>query len=210
MIQALAHKAYNKIKRCNFLTYEDIDKFMTSLVKNIEDSKCDFDLLVEIASGGGYPSERLSEKFRVKPVSMDISHYWVAINSKKIKVPGVLWLAKHLGYKPKARIERDVEERDIIGKKILIVDEDSYSGETLKAALESINQKKPVYAKTAVLYTHDKNKLVDFSGYNFKEKDLYELNLRAPWSISAKYHNYNHGKKLSIVVPNLELVVSQA
>jgi len=210
MISGLAHKAYNKIKRCNFLSYEDIDKFMKSLVKNIEDSKCDFDLLVGIASGGDYPSKRLSERLGVKHIPMDISHYWITLNSKKIKVPGVLWLARHLGYKQKAKIERDVEEKDITGKKILIVDEDSYSGETLKVALESINQKKPIYAKTAVLYTHDNNKFVDFSGYNFKEKDLYDLNLRAPWSISAKYHNYNLGKKHSIVVPNLELVVSQA
>ncbi len=182
---------FKSIKRYTFLDYGDAENLFNSLHENIKNSGYKPDVIVNVLSGAYYVADKLSERMNIPITYIAINHYGIKIWNKKIKeIIGAGRIARLLGYKFEVTVEKDVCADDVKNKKVLIVDEDSYSGLTLEAALKTVKEKMPLEARTAVLLTHDKNTAVNFSGKIFEKEKLYSQRIRFPWSrISPFYKN---------------------
>lgn len=193
MSRNIIHKIQNQIFRIwspfNFLNEKGVSNLVESLRYNIEQSGYCPDIIVGISSGGDYPAEELSKKLNTNFTKMQVSHYSLNLMGIKIdEIVGAYRIAKALGHKPKTELIKDVLPEEIEGKRVLIIDDDSYSGKTLDIAKESIKRKAPLDIRTGVLHTYQKNNIVDFAGKYFPKKEFYDLKFRFPWSKMSPYY----------------------
>lgn len=185
--------------RFNFLDFQDVNILIESLSSNIEKSGYRPDVTVGISRGGDFPAERLSKKLNADSASMQISHYSINLGGFEIdEIVGLYRTAKTLGYKIDARLIRDVNPWDVEEKRVLIVDDDSYSGMTLDMAKKEIGKYNPREIKTAVLHTHEDNDQVGFSGKIYPKRLFYESKNRFPWSKISPYFCKNSFENITI------------
>ena len=175
--------------RRRFFSYDDVDLLNDSLAEKIDHSGYAPEVVVGIAKGGEYPAFAISADFEAALASMTVNHYGMELNGFQIEdIVGAYRLARLFGYRPRADVTQDVAREVIEGKRVLIVDDDSYSGLTIKAALKSINKKGPLDVKTAVIHTYLGNPCVDFAGVLTSRDSLYEKRQIYPWSpLSPSY-----------------------
>lgn len=186
----------------NFLNKKEAYDLVESLENNVKQSGYCPDVVVGISSGGDYPAEELSKRLNTPLTKVKISHYNLNFGGIEFdEIIGAYRIAKALGHKPKIELIKDVNIDEVKGKKILIIDDDSYSGKTLEVAKKSIKMKNPLDVKTGVLHTYLENHAVDFSGKCLPKKDFYNFKYRFPWSkISPYYETWNSNKRLNSLI----------
>jgi hypoxanthine phosphoribosyltransferase len=172
----------------NFLNYTETNQLINQLEKDIKKSSFCPDIVVGISYGGEFPADELSKRMFLNKSNMKISHYSLRLGGLELdEIIGVYRIAKIFGYKTKTELIKNVDQERIKSKKVLLIDDDSYSGETLKMGIQAIIENKPKDIKVAVIHTYEGNKLVDFVGKLYKKEDYYKLKLRFPWSKMSPY-----------------------
>jgi len=175
--------------RRRFLSYDDVDSLNDSLAEKIDNSGYAPDVVVGISKGGEYPAFVISCDFGADIASVKVNHYGIGLNGFQIEdIVGVYRLARLFGYRPSINVQQDVAREVIASRRVLIVDDDSYSGLTLEAALRSINEKEPLEVKTAVLHTYTGNPCVDFAGMLSSRESLYRKRQVYPWSLLSPHY----------------------
>lgn len=197
ILHVVQSKLLQMTNRYAFLNYEAVDLLAESLENEIRVSGYAPEVAIGILSGGAYPALKISRSLGVASAYIDINHYGIKINAIVIDdLVGVYRLARLLGYKPQISMKKDIAEDVVAGKRVLIVDDDSYSGLTLEAALQSVNEKGSLEVKTALLQSFIGNPLVDFAGKLFDREFYYRHRNILPWSQLSPY--YTHGIREAI------------
>jgi hypoxanthine phosphoribosyltransferase len=119
---------------CKLISFHEVLRLSRILAKKIKDSGYMPDLIVAIGRGGFVPGRLVSDFLLFNDLtSMKIEHYSRAAHMRA-----------------EARIKFPIPV-DITGKKILIVDDVTDTGETLKLAVDYVLNLKPADVRTAVL-----------------------------------------------------------
>ncbi|RXA21992.1 phosphoribosyltransferase [Methanosarcina sp. MSH10X1] len=120
--------------RCELITFNEVLRLSRILAREIKASGYIPDLIVAIGRGGYVPGRLISDFLLFDNLtSMKIEHYTRAANLRE-----------------EARIKFPLPI-DITGKKVLIVDDITDTGETLKLAVDYALSLKPAVVRTAVL-----------------------------------------------------------
>lgn len=120
--------------RCELVSFHEVLRLSRSLAQKIKVSGYMPDLIVAIGRGGFVPGRLVSDFLLFNNLtSMKIEHYTRAADMQE-----------------EARIKFPIPV-DITGKKILIVDDVTDTGETLKLAVDYVLNLKPAEIRTAVL-----------------------------------------------------------
>lgn len=120
--------------RCELISFNEVLRLSRSLARKIKASGYISDLIVSIGRGGYVPGRLISDFLLFNDLtSMKIEHY-----------------ARAADMREEARIKFPIPV-DIAGKKILVVDDVTDTGETLNLAVAYILNLKPASVRTAVL-----------------------------------------------------------
>ncbi|MBI4150364.1 hypothetical protein HY488_03095 [Candidatus Woesearchaeota archaeon] len=188
LLHKIESKLFQRLGAFTFLTRHETDKLLLSLIQKVKNSGYAPEVVVGIMAGGGYPARAVADALHSDYTSMDINHYRIKIGKFEIdELVGVYRFARLLGYTPRVTVERDVEEADIAHRRVLIVDDDSYSGATLETAIKAVADKNPSHLQTAVLHSHEANPYIDFAGKLFDHETFYFMKYRFPWSKISPY-----------------------
>ncbi len=121
-------------KPCVLLDWSDVYSLSKDVSEKIRESKWQPDVLVGIARGGWIPSRILCDFLGITDLlSIKVSHWGVTATSSK-----------------EAKVKYPVKE-DLSEKKVLIADDISDTGETLKVAFDDIKDQNPSEIRTATL-----------------------------------------------------------
>ena len=127
-------QAENDSFRCELISFNDVLRLSRVLARKIKASGYMPDLIVAIGRGGYVPGRLVSDFLLFNDLtSMKIEHYARAADMRK-----------------EARIKFPIPV-DITGKKVLIVDDVTDTGETLNLAVNYALSLKPANVRTAVL-----------------------------------------------------------
>lgn len=172
-----------------FLKKEDIDKMTEILLKKIIESSYKPDIVVAIEKGGLYHSKIISKKLKVKLASIGLSCYSLKILGIETEhFPIIKTIANFFGYQKKVKLIKGLD-MEIKNKKILIVDDDSNKGNTIKFAIDLLNKHDPKEIKTAVLCVYHNAKFIDFSIIKGYQKKYFEKRHRImPWEKISPYY----------------------
>lgn len=138
--------------------YEVVDlsyvRKCSSILANDVSKKYKPDVVIGIANGGLYPAFEISSQLGCLMDSMQISHYRSQIPVLH-DVPGSVRIIKDFTLKnPKPIIITDTKSKNFEGKKALIVDDDSSTGDTLELAKNHLKRKNLQAIKTATIFKH--------------------------------------------------------
>lgn len=119
---------------CAFISWDDIHTLSRIVAKGIRKAKFQPDVIIGLARGGFVPSRNLSDLLGVKDlISLKIGH-WGEVATKD----------------GKAELKYPIKF-DLTGKKVLIVDDITDTGESMIVARDYIQSLGPSEIKTAVL-----------------------------------------------------------
>lgn len=140
---------------CEFVSWEDIATLSRIVAKSIMKTGFQPDMIVGLARGGFVPSRNLADLLGVKDlVSIKVGH-WGEVATKDGKV--------ELKYPIKI---------DLTGKKVLIVDDITDTGDSMITAKDYVQSLGPSEIKTATLIHITHSKFVpDFYAEEIKGKD---------------------------------------
>jgi hypoxanthine phosphoribosyltransferase len=120
--------------RCKLVTYEEISKWTLDVARQIQDCRCKPSVIVGLTRGGWVPARLLCDHLHVKKLyAVKTEHWGVTANQD-----GKALLTQELN----ANIE---------GETILIVDDITDTGESLKLAIEHVQALNPKEIQTATL-----------------------------------------------------------
>ncbi len=138
---------------CELVSWDHIYELSKTVARNIRQSGFQPDILVGLARGGLVPTRNLSDLLGVKDViSIKVEH-WGEVATKDGKV--------ELKYPIKT---------DLTGKKVLIVDDITDTGESIRVAKDYVQSLGPAEIRTAVLKHIFHSKFVpDFYADELKE-----------------------------------------
>jgi hypoxanthine phosphoribosyltransferase len=123
-----------EIFRCELISFNKVLKLSKTLSLKIRKSGYTPDLIIAIGRGGYVPARLVSDFLLFSDLtSMKIEHY-----------------TRAAAMQPEARIRFPISI-DITGKKVLVVDDITDTGDTLKLAVSYVWSLKPAEVKTAVL-----------------------------------------------------------
>jgi hypoxanthine phosphoribosyltransferase len=188
ILHAMQSNLFSVCRRFRFLDMNDVDGLVGRLAHCTEDYEPD--LIVGISSGGDFPAGELGSRLRIPCTSMQVSHYSLKILGLELdEIVGMYMLAKALGHKHQTTIIKPADPAEISGRKVLMVDDDSYSGETMKLAKMSLKSSRPASIKAAVLHTYEGNDVVDYAGEWHGKKEFYSARMRFPWSKISPFYS---------------------
>ncbi|WP_332881699.1 phosphoribosyltransferase [Methanosarcina horonobensis] len=124
----------NRSFRCELVSFGEVSRLSKLLARKIKASGYQPDLIIAIGRGGYVPGRLVSDFLLFNELtSMKVEHYgWGA------------------GMKAEAGIKFPIST-DISGKKVLIVDDITDTGETLRLSVDYVQSLKPAEIRTAVL-----------------------------------------------------------
>ncbi len=139
-MSANAHKFYKKNKGEIKITWEDVERDTLHIVNRMEKNSFKPDMIISLARSGLIPAAMISYCLGNKQL------YVVKVDFSRTQLKGK---AQDLRSRPvlSQRIKRSLK-----GLKILVVDEMTVSGETLKLVSKYLKTKHPRQVKYAVLY----------------------------------------------------------
>lgn len=124
----------NKAFKCEFITFGRVLKLSKILALKIRASRYNPDIIIAIGRGGYVPARLISDFLLFNDLtSMKIEHY-----------------TRAACLQPETKIRFPIST-DISGKKVLVVDDITDTGDTLKLAIDYIWTLNPLSVKTAVL-----------------------------------------------------------
>ena len=127
--------------RCRVVSWEQIELWTKSIVEKLRADKFEPDMIVALARGGLVPARLLSDYIHVKDLYSVKTEHWGITATRD----GTAVLSQKLPI-------------DVSGKNILVVDDITDTGQSLKLATEHILELKPEEVKTTTLLhiTHSK------------------------------------------------------
>lgn len=120
--------------RCKLVSWREIEQWTKNLVKKIDDSDYNPDFIIGLSRGGLVPARLISDILQIKDLYSVKTEHWGITAS----VDG------------KARLTQPLQV-PIEGKKVLVVDDITDTGKSLKIAFEHISNFSPSVVKTATL-----------------------------------------------------------
>lgn len=137
------------------------------------------EVTIGILDGGYYPAQRVSRILRTGLDYMRISHYRNQLSFLN-EIPGSHFIVRSYGRRLAPIVQKE-SSLDLYGKRVLIIDDNSFSMKTLDTARTMLSQKKPREIKTAVVHTSGKRQ-PDYWIFNYSGPTL------LPWRDSSPYY----------------------
>ncbi len=127
--------------KCRFVTWEDIVRWTKDVAKKVKASGFRPDVVVALARGGWIPGRILCDHLLVKDLFSIKTEHWGITATRD----------------GQARVVHDVPV-SLKGRKVLVVDDITDTGQSLKMAYERVLEHEPKEAKTATMLhiTHSK------------------------------------------------------
>ena len=120
--------------KCNLLNWTDVFNLAKAAAKKIEDSGYRPDFIVALARGGLVPARTLSDLLGIKDVAaIKVEHWGVTARPDK-----------------KAHIAHGINV-DLSGRKVLIVDDITDTGESMRVAIDAVQKLNPAEIRTVAL-----------------------------------------------------------
>ena len=166
-----------------------IERYSRILSKKIS-TEYNPDVVVGIANCGIYPAFEVSSNLGCEMDSMHISHY---LQDKPLVLcdvhdptffvlPAFGYLRRKVVKKSKPVLIRNTKSKSFEGKDVLIVDDDTGSGITMKMAKEILKRKDPQNIKTAALFKVGVYEPDFFARERYIKKFIY------PWKKTSPYY----------------------
>ncbi len=132
-----------------FLSIEQVAQQADQLAELVLKEGFKPDIVVGLASGGNFPALRVAERLQLPVTLMKVSHPQIRVgNLDTDDMIGLMFLRNWLY--GKAPLVKSGPEIDLTGKKVLMVDDDCTTGDSLGAALNVITPQ-AAEVRTAVL-----------------------------------------------------------
>jgi hypoxanthine phosphoribosyltransferase len=120
--------------RCKLVSWQEIEQWAKNIVKKIDSSGYNPDFIIGLSRGGLVPARLISDILQLKDLYSVKTEHWGITAS----LDG------------KARLTQPLQV-PIDGKKVLVVDDITDTGKSLKIAFDHINSLSPSVVKTATL-----------------------------------------------------------
>ena len=148
-----------------FLTMEDVDELTDSLYDRVAQEGFSPDLVVGVLRGGYYPAKRLAKMFGSQRADIDVSRRDLRVGpfnlNDLILVPKLLGFNNNNVLPELGQSLPDLSDYE----RILLVDDDAVSGETLEVALKEVSRVSPVAdIRTGVLISTEGCHQANYSG----------------------------------------------
>ncbi|MCD4740465.1 phosphoribosyltransferase [archaeon] len=155
--------------KCKQVSQQEINQMIKQLYQKIKKAHYKPDVIIAIARGGYQPASQLCDYLGVKELeSVKVTHW-------------------NIPTKKNGQAEIQIkEEVDMKNKKILIVDDISDTGESLKLVIEYVKKQEPLETKTAVMQVHQRMFKPDFHG-NELQNSIWMI---YPWTIYEDYKEF--------------------
>lgn len=139
--------------RCRLTTWDELQGLAKTVAAKVRRAQYKPDILIALARGGLVPARQLSDLLAVKDVAaIKVEHWGVTANKDQ-----------------KAVLKYPINI-DLTGKKVLVVDDITDTGESLMVAIEFLKTLKPAEIKTSTLQHIPGSKHIpDFYGEELKE-----------------------------------------
>ncbi len=127
--------------RCQLVSWKDIERWSMDIVKKVKKSGYDPEIVIGLARGGLVPARLIADYLNIKDLYAVKTEHWGLTATPD----------------GKARLAQGLQV-SIEGKKVLVVDDITDTGQSLKLAVDHINGHKPSEIKSATLLhiTHSK------------------------------------------------------
>lgn len=120
--------------RCKLVSWKEIEQWTKNIVKKIDQSDYNPDFIIGLSRGGLVPARLISDILQIKDLySVKTEHWGITASADG-----------------KARLTQPLQV-SIAGKKVLVVDDITDTGKSLKIAFEHISNFSPSIVKTATL-----------------------------------------------------------
>ena len=164
-------------------------KKCSKILANIISNEYKPDIVIGIANGGLYPAFEVSRHLKCKMDSMKILHYRHTV-PRFDGMPGIVKITRKLMMNTKPILVKDIDTKNIKGKKILLVDDETSYGDTLEFAKKVLKRKKPKTIKTATIFRHENYKA------DFFVIEAFNKCVINPWRKPSPYYE-TYLKKMS-------------
>jgi len=127
--------------RCQLVSWKDIERWSMDIVKKVKESGYDPEIVIGLARGGLVPARLIADYLNIKDLYAVKTEHWGLTATPD----------------GKARLAQGLQV-SIEGRKVLVVDDITDTGQSLKIALDHIKEHKPSHIKSATLLhiTHSK------------------------------------------------------
>jgi hypoxanthine phosphoribosyltransferase len=147
-------KPWTSHLKLEFVTWTKIQTVCNEILKNVDAN--DYDIVVGISTGGSFVGAYIAKELK-KPYSIIHSKFWSGINFKQNFVQTMLYV---FGVEQRSKMG---DLPDVKGKRVLLVDDTSYTGITINGIKNTLLEKgEPKSVTTMVMWVRDKNKSTDF------------------------------------------------
>lgn len=156
--------------KLQIVTWSEMERYCDLVIKKIDPN--DVDIVVGIKTGGYFVGKYIAYKLN-KPFAFVNSKLWSGISMKKNLHQAYSFF---VGDKFSPKIS-DVPVPDIAGKRVLLCDDTSYTGSTMRNVVETLKAAKPLEVKTLCIWI-----------YGQFYPDYYEKIMRVPilWEWGAE------------------------
>ncbi|KQB33640.1 MULTISPECIES: phosphoribosyltransferase [Acidiplasma] len=154
-----------------YVTWQDIEDWCSGILDMVLEDRYNPDVIVGIARGGLVPARMISDYLIKKElISIKTEHWGLTAN-----MDGKAVLAGKTNY-------------DMSGKKVLLVDDITDTGESMKVALDYIKSLNPSVVKSAsMLYVNEASFRPDYFGIGIKKNDWAWFIF--PWNVYEDTYN---------------------
>lgn len=172
---------YRIYPKYHFIKFDEIDNMLDSLSKKIKESRFNPDIIIGVLSGGKYPAEKIAARLKKKAIFIKAKSYSITFFGFEIEfLPVIKRILYLLGYKEKTKLIK--RKLDVKGKKILVVDDECSTYNTLKVVKKYLESEGAGSIKTAVLINYKENKEADYWVKPSKKLCIF------PWINISPYH----------------------
>lgn len=151
--------------KCKLVTYDEISKWTLDVARQIQDCRCTPTVIVGLTRGGWIPARLLCDYLHVKKLyAVKTEHWGVTANQN-----GKALLTQELN-------------ADIENEKVLIVDDITDTGESLKLAIAHIKEMRPKEIKSTTLL-HIAHSTIEPDFYSVKVSENDWTWFIFPWNL---------------------------
>ncbi len=133
--------------KLQIVTWSEMEKYCDSIIKNLDPKE--IDIVVGIKTGGYFVGKYIAHKLN-KPFAYVNSKLWSGISLKKNLHQAY---SLYVGDKFSPNIT-EVPVSEIAGKRVLMCDDTSYTGTTMRSVLETLKAAKPLDVKTLCMWIY--------------------------------------------------------